>query len=132
MFLSKFKFKSIGLVFFVIIFLFTQHVKSLDKFNNDDSISNYFSGILAYNESEYNKSFKFLKKLDGLESSYPDYSVKYLYSLINSGNFREAFNFSKKLIYVDPGILKNLYKLKKNATDRRFKKKIENSRKILV
>ena len=97
MFLSKFKFKSIGLVFFVIIFLFTPHVKSLDKFNKEDSISNYFSGILAYNESEYNKSFKFLKKLDGLESSYPDYSVKYLYSLINSGNFREAFNFSKKL-----------------------------------
>ena len=97
MFLSKFKFKSIGLVFFVIIFLFTPQVKSLDKFNKEDSISNYFSGILAYNESEYNKSFKFLKKLDGLESSYPDYSVKYLYSLINSGNFREAFNFSKKL-----------------------------------
>ena len=97
MFLSKFKFKSIGLVFFVIIFLFTPQVKSLDKFNKEDSISNYFAGILAYNESEYNKSFKFLKKLDGLESSYPDYSVKYLYSLINSGNFREAFNFSKKL-----------------------------------
>ncbi len=97
MFLSKFKFKSIGLVFFVIIFLFTPQAKSLDKFNKEDSISNYFAGILAYNESEYNKSFKFLKKLDGLESSYPDYSVKYLYSLINSGNFREAYNFSKKL-----------------------------------
>ena len=40
---------------------------------------------------------KFLKKLNGLEKSHINYSLKYLYSLVNSGNFKEAFNYSKKL-----------------------------------
>ena len=97
MYLSKLKFKNIGLVFFVIIFLFTTQSKSLDKFDTADSVSNYFSGVLSFNDNEYDKSFKFFKKLDGLELSHSDFSVKYLYSLVNSGNFREAFNFSKKL-----------------------------------
>jgi tetratricopeptide (TPR) repeat protein len=69
----------------------------LDKFNNASSVSNYFAGILSFYENEYDESFKFLKKLNGLESSHPDYSVKYLYSLVNSGNLKEAFNYSRKL-----------------------------------
>ena len=43
------------------------------------------------------KSFNFLKKLNGLEASHLNYSIKYLYSQINSGNFKEAFNYSKNL-----------------------------------
>ena len=43
------------------------------------------------------KSFNFLKKLNGLEASHINYSIKYLYSLVNSGNLKEAFNYSKKL-----------------------------------
>ncbi len=75
----------------------TQPAKSLDKFDKGDSISDYFYGLLSFNENQYEESFEFLRKLDGLEISHPDYSVKYLYSLINSGNVREAFNYSKKL-----------------------------------
>ena len=75
----------------------TQPVKSLDKFDKGDSISDYFYGLLSFNENQYEESFEFLRKLDGLEISHVDYSVKYLYSLINSGNVREAFNYSKKL-----------------------------------
>ena len=97
MYLSKLKLKSIGLALFVITFLFTSHAKSLDKFDRADRVSDYFAGILSFNENEYDESYKFFRKLDGLESSHPDYSAKYLYSLVNSGNFREAFNYSKKL-----------------------------------
>ena len=97
MYLPKLKLKSIGLAIFVITFLFTSHAKSLDKFNRADHVSDYFAGILSFNENEYNESYNFFRKLDGLESSHPDYSAKYLYSLVNSGNFREAFNYSKKL-----------------------------------
>ena len=97
MHLSKFKLKSIGLALFVITFLFTSHVKPLDKFDRADRISDYFAGILSFNENEYDESYKFFRKLDGLETSHPDYSTKYLFSLVNSGNFRDAFNYSKKL-----------------------------------
>ena len=87
----------IRLIIFVITFFFASPVKSLDKFNKSDRLSNYFSGILLLNENKYEDSSKYLKKLNGLELSHQTYPVKYLYSLINSGNFKEAVNYSKKL-----------------------------------
>tara|TARA_B100001248_G_scaffold251382_1_gene226426 strand:+ start:776 stop:2470 length:1695 start_codon:yes stop_codon:yes gene_type:complete len=93
----KFNLKTIGQILFVIIIFSTSPAKSLDKFNKADRISNYFNGVLSLNDNQYDKSFKYLKKLNGLETSHIDYSEKYLYSLVNSGNFKEAFNYSKKL-----------------------------------
>ena len=93
----KFSLKIIGQIFFVIIFLSTTNAKSLDKFNKANNMSNYISGILLLNENQYDESLKFLKKLNGLEKSHNSYSLKYLYSLVNSGNIKEAFNYSKKL-----------------------------------
>ena len=89
--------KIIGQIIFVIIILFTSPVKSLDKFNKAERLSNYFSGMLLLNENQYEKSFNFLRKLNGLESSHTNYSIKYLYTLVNSGNLKEAYNYSKKL-----------------------------------
>ena len=89
--------KTILPILFVIIFLSTSQAKPLDKFNRADRVSDYFSGILLLNENQYEKSFNFLKKLDGLETSHINYSAKYLYSLVNSGNLKKAFNYSKKL-----------------------------------
>lgn len=91
------KCKIIGQIIFVIIFLFTSNANSLDKFDSADSVSDYFSGILLLNENQYDESYQFLKKLSGLENRHLNYSVKYLYSLVNSGNLREAFNYSRKL-----------------------------------
>ncbi len=89
--------KTITSIFFVIIFLSTQSSKALDNFNKADHISNYFSGILLLNENQFEESFNFLKKLNGLEKSHVSYSVKYLNSLVNSGNLKEAFKYSKRL-----------------------------------
>ena len=89
--------KTILPILFVIIFLSTSQAKPLDKFNRADRVSDYFSGILLLNDNQYEKSFDFLKKLSGLEISHINYSKKYLYSLVNSGNLKEAFNYSKKL-----------------------------------
>ena len=95
--LFNFSFKTIGQIFFVIIFFSTSSAKSLDKFNRAEDVSNYFSGILLLNDNQYEDSFKHLMRLSGLENSHVSYSVKYLYSLVNSGNLKEAFNYSKKL-----------------------------------
>ena len=93
----KLSLKIIGQIIFVIIFFSTLHAKNLNKFNNADHVSDYFSGILLLNDNQYNESFNFFKRLDGLESTHIDYSIKYLLSLINSGNFDKAFGYSKKL-----------------------------------
>jgi len=139
MYLSKLKLKSIGLALFVITFLFTSHAKTLDKFDRADRVSDYFAGILSFNENEYDESYKFFRKLDGLESSHPDYSAKYLYSLVNSGNFREAFNYSKKLERQNLNIFESrlvlgVYYLKYSKLDlakENFKKAKETKRSAL-
>ena len=93
----NFYFKTIIQSLFVIIFFSTPSAKSLDKFIKAEHVSNYFSGILLLNENQYEESFSFLKKLNGLETKHSNYSVKYLYALVNSGKLKEAFNYSRKL-----------------------------------
>ena len=86
-------------IFFVIIFFHfsTSNAKILYQIEKADKISNYFSGILLLNQSKFQESYSYLKKLDGLEESHLAFSKKYLYSLVNSGNFNQAFAYSKKL-----------------------------------
>ena len=88
-----------GHIIFVIFLIFfsTLHAKNVERFNKADSISDYFSGTVLLNQSDYKNSYGFLKNLDGLEASHSVYSTKYLYALINSGKFNEAYNYSKKL-----------------------------------
>ena len=68
-------------ILFVTVFIFfsTLEAKNPDKFNEADKVSDYFSGILLLNENQYDKSLNFLKKLNGLEESHINYSIKYLY-----------------------------------------------------
>ena len=82
--------KTIISILFVIIFFSTSQAKSLDKYVKAEAVSEYFSGILLLNENQYKKSFNFLKRLDGLETSHLNYSIKYLYSLVNSENLKKA------------------------------------------
>ena len=93
----KFNIKLILQILFVIIFFSTVHAKKPDKFDSGQNIANYFSGSLLLHKDEYKESYKFLKKLDGLETNHRNYSSKYLFSLINLGKFNEAFDYSKKL-----------------------------------
>ena len=89
--------KLIVQILFVIIFFSTLQAKTPDKFNEGNNISEYFLGLLLLNDNQYNESYRFLKKLEGLEKSHLNYSSKYIHSLVNSGRFNEAFNYSKKL-----------------------------------
>ncbi len=89
--------KFIAQVFFVIIFFSTAHGKISGNFNQGEDISNYFSGILSFNNSHYTKSTNYFKKLNGLEKRHKKYSTKYLYSLVNSGKFKSAFDYARKL-----------------------------------
>ncbi len=91
--------KITGHIIFVIIFIFfsTLEAKNLEKHNKAENIADYFSGTLLLSQNKYTDSQNYFKKLGGLEESHPNYSRKYIYSLINSGNFNQAFNFAKKL-----------------------------------
>ncbi len=136
----KLKYKIIGQILFVIIFLSTSSAKSLDKFDRSDRISDYFSGILLLNNNQFEESSRYLKKLNGLENIHINYSIKFLYSLINSGKFKEAFNYSKKLekqnlASFESHIISGVFYLKNSninlAKEYFHKAKIKNSRLIL-
>ena len=99
MYFNSYNIKITTRIFFVIVFIFfsTLHAKNPEKYNKAENIAGYLSGIVLLNESKYGDSLKFLKKLDGLEETHNTFAIKYLYSLVNSGNFYQAFNFSKKI-----------------------------------
>ena len=90
-------YKTIGQIFFIVLLLSTLPANSLERFDKAESVSNYFSGILLLNDNKYEDSLQYMRKLNGLENKHINYSIKYFYSLINSGNIREAFYFSRKL-----------------------------------
>ena len=106
-------------IFFVTIFFSTIQAKILNKFNEANYIADYFSGTILLNNEQYDESYSFLKKLSGLEENHLNYSTKYLYSLVNLGKFKEAFNYSKKLEKKNISIFENnliigIYYLKNN------------------
>ncbi len=135
-----FKTKFIIQILFVIVFLSTSPVKSLDKFNKSNRVSDYLLGVLLLNENQYKDSYNYLKKLNGLETSHNSYSIKFLYSLVNSGNLKEAFYYSKKLEKqeldsFESNLVTGIFYLKKSDIDLAqkyfLKAKTKNSRFIL-
>tara|TARA_Y100000591_G_scaffold102853_1_gene87456 strand:+ start:71 stop:1768 length:1698 start_codon:yes stop_codon:yes gene_type:complete len=133
--------KIIGHILFVIIFIFfsTLQAKEYKKFDKADFVADYFSGILLLNQSKYDDSYKYLKKLDGLEESHPTFSSKYLNSLVNSGNFSQAVSFSKKVDKVNKGSFESnliiginyLKKSKYELSSKYFLKAKKSSRTLL-
>ncbi len=96
--------------------------KTSEYFQKGDKISSYFSGILSLYDHQYDNTYKFFKKLDGLEKSHSQYSQLYLYSLINLRKFEESFRYSKKLERLrmdnfDSNLIIIIYYLKKNQFD---------------
>ncbi len=129
-------------IVFVIIFIFfsTLQAKNFEKYNKADYISDYFSGILLLNDSKYDDSQKYLKKLDGLEQSHNNFSLKYIFALVNSGNLNHAFSYSKKINQDNKGsfesdLIMGIYYLKNSNFDLSknyfFKAKTRNSISIL-
>ena len=89
----KTKFKLI--IFFLIFFNFFNFLlaKNTDKFSNSKDLSNYFSGIIAINDNQYQNSYKYFKLLNNLEESHYSYSQYFLYSQITLKKFKNAASF---------------------------------------
>ena len=88
------------LIIYVLLFLNTFNVliaKNTDEFYDAKDITNYFSGILAVNDNQYQKSYNYLKSLNDLEDSHYTYSQYLQYSLVALKKFKDATYYSKKL-----------------------------------
>ena len=89
--------KILFLIFFFNIIFNTVYAKTTDKYNKSDKIASYFSGIISLYNNEYITSYKYLKKLEGLEKSHLIYSQIYQHTLVNLQKFDKAYAFSKKI-----------------------------------
>ena len=89
--------KLILYVFFINMLFFDLSAKINQNFKRNNSITNYLSGVILSNNNEYLNSYNYLKKLQGLEDSHPEFAMKYLNSLVYLGKINESYIFSKKL-----------------------------------
>jgi len=88
------------LIICVLLFSNTFNIliaKNIGDFYDADDVSNYFSGILAVNDNQYQKSYDYLKSLNNLEDNHYAYSQYYHYSLVALKKFKDATKYSKKL-----------------------------------
>ena len=113
----KIQFKLI-IFFFIILNIFNYlSAKNIDKFSNSKDLSNYFSGIIAINDNQYQISYNHLKQLNNLEESHYSYSQYYLYSLVALKKFKDVANYSKdlerkKLDNFESNLVSGIYYLK--------------------
>jgi tetratricopeptide (TPR) repeat protein len=124
---------------FVIFFLIVLNsfnflsAKNIDKFSNSKDLSNYFSGIIAINNNQYQTSYGYLKSLNNLEESHYAYSQYYLYSQVTLKKFKDAANYSKelerkKLDNFESNLIVSIYYLQKENLDQAkiYLKKLKN------
>ena len=82
---------------FLYIFLLTSSTIGIEKYYREDSVSDYFSGIISLQDNKYRDSYNFFKNLENLENTHSKYSKLYLETLVNNSKINEAFKFSLKL-----------------------------------
>jgi tetratricopeptide (TPR) repeat protein len=124
------------LIICILLFLNTFNIltaKNTDEFYDAKDITNYFSGILAANDNQFQKSYSYLKSLNDLEDSHYGYSQYYLYSLVALEKFNVANNYSKKLEKkkidnFESNLINVVYYLERNNFDKAsiYIKKIKN------
>ena len=117
---SQFKLIIFFLIFFNIFNFLS--AKNIDKFSNSKDLSNYFSGIIALNDNQYQTSFNYLKSLNNLEESHYSYSQYYLYSQVTTQKFKDAANYArelerKKLDNFESNLVIGIYYLKNEEFD---------------
>ena len=89
--------KTLVYTFFLLGIINLSYARTPEYNYNAKNISNYFSAIVSFNNFDYEKSEKFLNKLDGIEENNKIYSKKLLHSLINLEKFNKAYLYSQTL-----------------------------------
>ena len=69
-----------------------------NNFNyNARNLSNYFSAVVSFDNSEYQDSQKFFKKIQDLEKINSNHSSTHIQTLINLGKIKEALHYARIL-----------------------------------
>ena len=93
MFLKKIKL----ILIFIILYQNPLYSKST-SFNdfNSRTLSNYFSGVIAFENKDNSKSLDFFNASKVLLNNHKPYFKRYLYSLVLENKINEAINIIKQ------------------------------------
>ena len=83
--------------FLIYTILSINSLMGIEKIYKGESLSRYFSGVVALSNNKYEKSYFFFKGLQNLENAHSKYSTSLLYSLVNNSKINEAYKYSNKL-----------------------------------
>ena len=89
---------------FLIILLFQGPLYSKSKTLNDINpryLSNYFSGIIAYNNKDNSEALKYFRSSKFLIKQHNSYLEKYIYSLVLEGKVQQAINQIKQNLTIN-------------------------------
>ena len=133
----KTRFFILKIILYTFIFtgIFNSSHSKVLEFNYDaKSISNYFAGLIYFDDLDYISSEKAFKKLDNFEEKSTKYSSKLIHSLVNLGKYNEAYKYAKKLEKKNiPNFESNLFlglyefKAKKYIKAQSYFDKLENN-----
>ena len=126
---------------FVFLGIFNSSYAKIYGFNqNANNISDYFSGIVSFNDFNYESSENFFKELNDSQVDNQKYFSRYIQSLVNLEKYSEAYRYSKKLdkekkSNFESNIFLGLYEFKNGNFDKAqlyFKRLKRNSEHFLV
>jgi len=114
------------LIICILLFLNTFNIliaKNTDEFYESKKVTSYFSGILAVNDNQYQKSYNYLRSLNNLEDSHYNYSRFYQYTLVALKKFKDAKDYSyklekKKIDNFESNLISAVYYLEREDFDR--------------
>ena len=80
--------KKIYLVLFFVIIL-SNFTKVLAKDNKNyyssETISNYFSGTISFNNYNTEKAYEYLEKIEKVKINHNNYNIKYIHTFFSGG-----------------------------------------------
>ena len=120
--------KKISLILLIYLSYQTQLLSKSTTLNEIDAknLSNYFSGIVAYENKENNIALEFFKSSKKLLDIHDPYLKRYIHSLVLEGKVSQAINIVKKNIknensnFFDAHLLLILDSLKKNDFNKAY------------
>ncbi len=121
-------FKKISLILLIYLSYQTQSLSKSTSLNEIDAknLSNYFSGIVAYENKANNIALEFFNSSKKLLNTHDPYLKRYVNSLVLEGKVSQAINIVKKNIknensnFFDAHLLLILDSLKKNDLDKAY------------
>mgnify|MGYP006133011163 CR=1 FL=1 len=83
-----------GYLIFVVTSILLYASSAISKENN---VTNYFSGIVSFNQNYNEISYKYLKKVKSLKKIHKNFDVNFIRLLILLERYDEAISFSKNI-----------------------------------